>query len=74
MNSLLTGDSSGKVPRGRNPKECLPLDIHGMINQALDEMHAAHSPGECWCADGDSSAPVKKESERRLQFKDRRLR
>lgn len=71
MNSVLTGDSSGKVPRGRNPKECLPLDIQAMINQALDEMHATHKAGECWCTDDNSLAPVKKESERRLQFKDR---
>lgn len=72
MNSVLTGDNGGKVPRGRNPEECLPLDIHGMINQALDEMHAVHKPGECWCTDDKFPVRVKKESERRLQFKDRK--
>lgn len=79
MNSILNGRQSGKTTKGRT-LECgslMParsgvsrLDIQAMIQQALDEQHAAHQAGECWCVD-DDPVPVKRESERRLQFKDR---
>lgn len=70
-NDLILMGSSGKFPRGRNPTECLPLDIQQMIEQVLDERHATHKAGECWCVDNDP-LPVKRESERRLHFKDRK--
>lgn len=71
MNSVL----NGRLKRGHRGRTSFEnaisrLDIQRMIEDALDERHAAHQAGECWCVD-DDPVPMKRKSERRLQFKDR---
>lgn len=75
MNSLLNGRLNRGKHRGRTsmvPKERVSrLDLQEMIEDALDEFHARHKAGECWCSN-ELRAPAKRASEKRLRFKESR--
>lgn len=71
MSSVLNGRKRKRTSRRLMESAVSRLDIQAMIEDALDERHAAHKSGDCWCVD-DNSLLVNRESEKRLHLKDRK--